>query len=228
MGSAAFVLQQHHEAREGQHGDEEEEIVADDGADEAHLCSAGGEDTVFGELVEAAEQELEGDEVEDDGGNAEEALEVDFDAAADEEHAKDDGDGDAEDGSGEAEDLGGVERDGGEDEDGFDAFAEDEEEDEEEEAEFGGVFDELGDLAFDVTFEGSGGLVHEPDHADDECGCGEHDPALKDVGVDVGAGDDDGGGDAGSDGGAESPEDGFLEFGTADFGEVGKDDADDE
>ncbi len=103
-----------------------------------HLGGAGGEDAVFAELVEAADDELEGDEVEDDGGDAEEALQVDLDAAADEEDSEDDGDGDAEEGSGEAEEFGGVEGDGGEDEDGLDAFAEDkEEEDEEEEADFG-------------------------------------------------------------------------------------------
>ena len=70
-----------------------------------------------------------------------------------------------------AEELGGVEGDGGEDEDGLDAFAEDEQEDEEEEADLGdagGAAGELGDLAFDFAFHGAGGLVHEPDHADDE------------------------------------------------------------
>ncbi len=87
--------------------------------------------------MQAADDELEGDEVEDDGGDAEEALQVDLDAAADEEDSEDDGDGDAEEGSGEAEEFGGVEGDGGEDEDGLDAFAEDEEEDEEEEADSG-------------------------------------------------------------------------------------------
>ena len=134
-GGAALVLEQHHEAGEGEHGDEEEEVVADDGADVAHLGGAGGKDAVLGELVEAADDELEGDEVEDDGGDAEEALQVDLDAAADEEDSEDYGYGDAEEGSGEAEELGGVEGDGGEDEDGLDALAEDEQEDEEEEAE---------------------------------------------------------------------------------------------
>ena len=132
---AALEFEKHHEAGEGEHGNEEEEIVADDGADEAHLGGAGGEDAVFAELVQAADDELEGDEVEDDGGDAEEALQVDLDAAANEEDSEDDGDGDAEEGSGEAEELGGVESDGREDEDGLDAFAEDEQEDEEEEAE---------------------------------------------------------------------------------------------
>ena len=59
--------------------------------------------------MQTADDELEGDEVEDDGGgDAEEALQVDADAAADEEDAEDDGDGDAEEGSGEGEQLGGV------------------------------------------------------------------------------------------------------------------------
>ena len=80
-GGAAAVFEEHHQAGEGEHGDEEEEVVADDGADVAHLGGAGGEDAVFGELVQAADDELEGDEVEDDGGDAEEALQVDLDAS---------------------------------------------------------------------------------------------------------------------------------------------------
>ena len=95
-GSAAFGFHQDHQAGEGEHGDEEEEVIADDGADAAHFRGARGEDAVFGELMQAADEQLEGDEVEDDGGDAEEALQVDADAAADEEDAEDDGDGDAE------------------------------------------------------------------------------------------------------------------------------------
>ena len=87
FGDAAALLHQDHEAGEGEHGDEEEEVVADDGTDVTHLGLAGGEDAVFGELVQAADDELEGDEVEDDAGDAEEALQVDLDAAADE-HAR--------------------------------------------------------------------------------------------------------------------------------------------
>ena len=65
-------------ADEGEHSDEKEEIVADDGADEAHLGGGGGEDAVFGELVQAADDhQLKRHEVEDDGGDAEEPLEVD-------------------------------------------------------------------------------------------------------------------------------------------------------
>ena len=131
---AAFVLQQHHQAGKGEHGDEEEEVVAYDGTDEPHLGGARGQYAILAELVQAADEKLKGDEVEDDRRDAEEALQVDLDAAADEEHAEDDGDGDAEQGSGEAEQLGGVEGDGGEDEHGLDAFAKDEEEDEKEEA----------------------------------------------------------------------------------------------
>ena len=143
--------------------------------------------------MEAGDDELEGDEVEDDGGDAEEALQVDANAATDEHDAEDDREGDAEDRSGEGEDLSGVEGDGGEDKDGLDAFAEDEKEDEEEEAEFGGRGAGVaGDLGFDLTLHGAGGAVHEPDHADDEDGRGEHDPAFDDVGVEVEVGDEDG------------------------------------
>ena len=67
--------------------------------------------------------------------------------------------------------------------------------------------------------------MHEPDHADDEGGGGEHDPAFEDVGVELGAGDDDGCRDAGGDGGTEGPEDGPLQLGPADLTQIGKDDA---
>ena len=47
-------------------------------------------------------------------------------------------------------------------------------------------------------------------------------------GLKWGVGEDDGDGDAGGDGGAEGPEDGALELGAADLGEVGEDDPDDQ
>ncbi len=180
--------------------------------------------------MQAADDELESHEVEDDSGDAEEALQIDLDAAANEEDAEDYGNGDAEKSSGEAEQFGGVQRNGGEDENGLDTFAQDEEEDEEEEANFGdacgaGV---LCDFFFDGALHGTGGAMHEPDHADDKKGCGEHDPAFDDVGVVLGVGDDDGHGDAGSDGGSEGPEDGPLQLGPADLAEIGEDDSDDQ
>ena len=70
--------------------------------------------------------------------------------------------------------------------------------------------------------------MHKPDHADDKGGGREHDPAFEDVGVEVELGHDDGGEDAGCEGGSEREEDGALELGAADLGEVGEDDADDE
>jgi hypothetical protein len=70
--------------------------------------------------------------------------------------------------------------------------------------------------------------MHEPDHADDEDRGGEHDPAFEDVGVELGAGDDDCAADAGGDCRAEGPEDGGLKLGPANLGEIGEDDAHDE
>ena len=70
--------------------------------------------------------------------------------------------------------------------------------------------------------------MHEPDHADNEDGCGQHNPAFDDVGVEVEAGDDDGDSDAGGDGGSECPEDGAFQLVAADLGEVGEDDAHDQ
>ena len=133
-GSAALVLQQHHQASQRQHGDEEEEVVANDGADEAHLGGAGGQHAVLAQFVQPADDQLEGHKVEDDRGDAEEALQVDLDAAANEQHTEDDRDCDAEQRSGKAEQFGGVEGDGREDEHRLHAFAENEQKDEEEEA----------------------------------------------------------------------------------------------
>ena len=70
--------------------------------------------------------------------------------------------------------------------------------------------------------------MHEPDHADDEGGGDEHDPAFEDVLVEVEVGDDDGDADAGGDGGAERVEDGPFELAALDFVEVGEDDSDDQ
>ena len=157
-----------------------------------------------------------------------EALQIDADRAADEEDAEDDGHGDAEDGSGEAHELGGVERNSRQDEDGFDAFAEHEQEDEKEQRSLVGRLQGLGDLAFNFALHGFRGLVHEPDHGDNKGGGGEHDPTFENVGVETGAGDQDGAENGRGDGSAKRPEDGAFEFGTTDFGEVREDDADDE
>lgn len=228
---ATLVFEQHHEAGEGEHGDEEEEIVADDRADEAHLGGAGGEDAIFAELVQPADHELEGHEIKDDCGDAEEALQVDFDAAADEEHAEDHSHGDPEQGAGKAEEFGGVERDRRKDQDGFDAFAEHQQEDEEEEADAGdAVFaaGESGDLGFDLALHGAGGLVHEPDHAYHEDSSREHDPAFNNVGIEVEMGDNDGDADAGGDGSPESPEHDTLQLVAANLCKIGEDDSDDQ
>ncbi len=227
-GGAAALLHEDHEAGKGEHGDEEEEVVADDGADVTHFCLRGGQDTVFGELVEAGDEELEGDEIEDDGGDAEEALQVDFDRAANEQDAENDRDGDAQNGAREAHNLCRVQRDGRQDKDRLNTFAQDEQEDEEEEASGVGFFERLGDFSFDFTLHGFGCLVHEPDHGNDEGGGGEHDPAFEDIGIEVGASDDDGAEDRGRDGRAERPEDRAFELRAANFGQVGEDDADDE
>ena len=47
MGRAAALLHEDHEGGEGEHGDEEEEVVADDGADVAHFGLRGRQDAVF-------------------------------------------------------------------------------------------------------------------------------------------------------------------------------------
>ncbi len=62
--------------------------------------------------MQAGDDELKGDEVEDDGGDAKETLQVDANTAADEHDAEDDAQGKAQNGSGEAEDFSGVEGDG--------------------------------------------------------------------------------------------------------------------
>ena len=79
-----------------------------------------------------------------------------------------------------------------------------------------------------MALDAAGGLLHEPDDADDKDGGDEFDPAFDDVAVESGAGDDDCDRDGGGDGGTEGPEESFLEFVSTDFGEVSEDDADDQ
>ena len=86
----------------------------------------------------------------------------------------------------------------------------------------------LRDPGFDVSLEGAGGLMHEPDHADDEDGGGEHHPALEDVGVVLGAGQDDAPRRHWLRAPLRAPRRRSLQLRPADFGEVGKDDADDQ
>ena len=230
-GGAVAALEQDHKADEGEHGDEEEEVIAHDWTDEAHLGFAGGKNAIFGELVQSTHDELEGDEVQDHRGDAEEALQVNANAAPNEKDAKDDGDGDAKQGAGEGEQLGGVEGDGGEDQDGFDALADNQQKDEEEESKLrdaGVTLCVAGDLGFNVTLHRTGGAVHEPDHAHDKSSGGQHDPAFDDVGVEVQVSHQDSNGDGGGDCSAESPKYRLFELGTANLAEVGKDDAYDE
>src|SRR6185312_5566116 len=144
---AAFVLEQHHQAGEREHGDEEEEVITHDRADVTHLGGARRQYTVFRELMQAADNQLEDHEVKNDRGHAEETLQVDPDAAADEHYAEDHGGRDAEQGPGKAHQLGGVQGDAGEDQHGLNAFTQDHQEDEAEEAELRA--DEFGDFGLD-------------------------------------------------------------------------------
>src|SRR5882672_8224534 len=76
--------------------DEEEEFVANDGADQGHFLLAGGNPLRFADFVKAGNSELRGDQPKDEGGNAEEAVQRNFDGALEEEKADCDGCSEAE------------------------------------------------------------------------------------------------------------------------------------
>ena len=225
---AALHLEQHHEPGEHQDGDEEEEIVADDGADDGHLPAGGGKDSVFREFVQAGNQKLGGDKKENDGCDFEELLQVDLDAAFDEHHTEKNRNPYAQHGADETEQLARVQRDGGEDQNGFDALAQHHQEDEQEEADPGVVAGEQADFAFDLALELAAGLHHEDDHGHDEDGGDQHDPAFENVLVPIQAGEQDSNADRSGKGGGEGGIDGFAQIVAADLCQVREGDADDE
>src|SRR5208337_3766435 len=104
------------------------------------------------------------------GGDLEEFLQINLDAALDEHHAEQDGNGHAQDGADEAHQLVRVQGYSGENQNGFDALAQDHEEDEEEETDPRVATGEQADLRFNLALERAAGLHHEDDHGDDEDG----------------------------------------------------------
>src|SRR5208337_4184298 len=79
----------------------------------------------------------------------------------------------------------------GENQNGFDALAQDHEEDEEEETDPRVATGEQADLRFNLALELAAGLHHEDDHGDDEDGSDQHDPAFENVLVPLEAGEHD-------------------------------------
>src|SRR4029077_18760051 len=167
---AALHFKQHHQRGQHQDRNEEEKFVADDGADDRHLLPGRGKYSVFGKLVQARDYKLRGHQEKNRGGDAEEFLQIDLDAALDEHHSEEDGDDHAEDGADEAHQLVRVQGYGGEDQNGFDALAQHHKENKKEEAYPSIAPGEQADLAFDVAFELAAGPHHEHDHGDDEDG----------------------------------------------------------
>jgi hypothetical protein len=225
---AALHFKQHHQRGQHQDGDEEEEIVAHDGTDDGHFLARRGKHAVLGKLVQAGDHELSGDQEKNRGGDLEELLQIDLDAALDEHHAEEDGDDHARDGADEAHQLARIQRYGGEDENGFGALTHDHEEDKEEEADPGVATGEQSDLAFDVAFELAAGLHHEDDHGDDEDGGDQHDPAFEDVFVQFVTREHDGHANRSRKSRCQGGVDRFAQIVTPDFGQVGQGNADDE
>ena len=131
---AALDLEQHHQGGQGDDGDEKEQVVADDGADQRHLLARRGKHAVFRKLVQAGNDQLRRHEEQNGSGDPEELLQIDAHAALDEHHAKHDGDDHARQRAQETEQFGGVQRDRSQDKDGFDSLAQDHQEDEEKQA----------------------------------------------------------------------------------------------
>ena len=178
--------------------------------------------------MQAGDYKLRGHKEKNRGGDPEEFLQIDLDAALDEHHSEQDGDDHAEDGADEAHQLVRVQRHGGEDQNGFDALTQHHQEDEEEEADPGVATGEQSYLAFDFSFELAAGLHHEDDHGDDENGSDQHHPAFKDVLVPVEAGEHDGDGDRSGKSRAEGGVDRLAQIVAPDLGEISQGDADDE
>src|ERR1035441_6288020 len=225
---AALHFKEHHQRGQRENGDEEEKIVADDRADDGHLLAGRGKHSVLGKLVQAGDYKLPGHQEKNRGSDLEEFLQIDLNAALDEHHAEQDGDDNSHDRADEAHQLARVQGDGGEDQNGFGALAQDHEENEDEEADPCVAAGEQSNLAFDLAFELAAGLHHEHDHGDDEDGSDQHDPAFEDVLVQLEARDHDGHADRSGKSGGQISIDRFAQIIAADLGEIGQGDADDE
>ncbi len=114
------------------------------------------------------------------------------------------------------------------DEDGFDALAQDHQENEQKQAEGGIAAGQEADFAFDLSLKRAARLHHENDHADDEESGDQHDPAFENVLIPVAARQQDGDPNAADEGGKQSRKDGFAQFGTTNLGQIGQGDADNE
>src|SRR5882762_7643624 len=176
--------------------------------------------------MQARDYQLGRHQEQDRRGHAEEFLQVDAHAALDEHDAEGNGSDHSQQGSEEAHQFGRVERDGGKDQDGFDALAQHHQENEDEQAEPGVVSRQQADFSLDFSLELAARLHHEDDHGDDEEGGDEHDPAFEDVLVQVGAGDHHGHGNAAEESRAQRSVNGLAQFSAPNLGQIGQRDAD--
>ena len=108
----------------------------------------------------------------------------------------------------------------------FRAFSQHYQKDENEKSEPGVVSRQQADFSLDFTLQLAAGLHHEDDHRDHEEGRDQHDPAFEDVLVQVRAGDNDGDANAAQESGRERRIHSFAQFLTADLGQIGQSDAD--
>src|SRR6185437_9513095 len=214
--------------RESENRDKEEQIIADDGADDCHLLLAGGKNPVFGKLVQTRNQQLSGDEHENYSGDAKEALQINPYTALHEHHAKDNCENHADQGSDEAEQLSGVELNGRKNQNRLNAFAQHHQEDEQEEAKAAAFFGESTNLGFDFALQLLGGTPHEPDHGDHKECRHQHDHALKHILIELRARERDRHPDARYECRYKSDIDRATKIGPADFIQVRQSNANDE
>src|SRR5258707_14266521 len=178
--------------------------------------------------MQARDNQLSRDEEQDCRSDAEELLQVDAYRALNEHHAESDGSKHSEQRSEEAHQFGRVKRNGREDEDGLRTLAQHHQKNEQKESEPGVLARQQTDFAFDFALQLASRPHHENDHGDDEEGGDQHDPAFKDIFIQVGAGDDYGDGNAAHERSDERGIDGLAQFVAADLGQIGEGDAVDE
>ena len=178
--------------------------------------------------MQAGDDQLSGDEKQNHRGYAEELLQIDSDAALDEHHSKQHGCTNAEQGAKKTEQGTRIEGYAGQDQDCLRSLAQDHEKNKKKDAELRAASSEGSELALDLTFQLFPCPHHENDHGDDEESCGQHDPAFKNIFVELQAGEQDGAANAGQKSGAEGGEDRAAEIRPLNFGQVCQRDADDE
>src|SRR5580700_1273099 len=178
--------------------------------------------------MQAGDHELRSDEEQNHRSDAEEFLQIDADAAFDKHHAKRHGSNYAEKCAEETKQFSRVQRNRGENEDGFYAFPQDHQKYECKKSKPRVAPRQQPNFALDLTLELPAGLHHENDHGDDEEGSSQHDPAFENVLIPASAGEQGCDPEAANEGGDQCGVDGFAQLWPVDFGKVGQRNAHDQ